>query len=301
MRSDAWGKDPYLCSLTVTPLLHGLISVSVQGAKWTPIVKQPVYSMCYRFSLFSSKSDSYRKLRIKTEIFGRHHCPCWVGNDEKLSAQALHRSGHKVRANCGVLTWNVLQKAKWITRSNSTWINPLYHCHKNGSVCVIAFKCIRIKTVPGSWKGTSTKFLMGLVLRFRVFSRIREAPSITCFRSSYMEPVTSNTKARVEALSPDPSSSSSRGTANSLCALIQSARTRHFNKTPVIFIQIHCICLAEWSWSHKNFKSRRKFSKRKREKSFRFQRYSNKSGTASSRQKRYFEHYACAETHQNPV
>lgn len=91
------------------------------------------------------------------------------------------------------------------------------------------------QAVPGSWKGTRTKFLMGLVLRLRVFSRIREAPSITCFRSSYMEPVTSNTKARVEALSPDPSSSSARGIAKSLCALIQSANTKHFNKTRDIF------------------------------------------------------------------
>ena len=91
------------------------------------------------------------------------------------------------------------------------------------------------KYVPGSWKGTSTKFLMGLVGRLRVFSRIREAPSITCFRSSYMEPVTSNTKARVEALSLDPTSSSIRGTARTPCTLTQSANTRELNATPFIF------------------------------------------------------------------
>lgn len=76
---------------------------------------------------------------------------------------------------------------------------------------------------------------MGLVLRLRVFSRIREAPSITCFRSSYMEPVTSNTKARVDALSSDPSSSSAPGTARSLCALIQSTNAKYFDKKTVIF------------------------------------------------------------------
>ena len=81
--------------------------------------------------------------------------------------------------------------------------------------------------------------MIGLVLRLRVFSRIRDAPSITCFRSSYMEPVTSNTKARVEALSSDSSPSSTRGctkeSAKSLCTLIKSARTRHFSKALDIF------------------------------------------------------------------
>lgn len=75
------------------------------------------------------------------------------------------------------------------------------------SICLLALKVSFQKSclmgsgeggsgLPGSWNGTSTKFSMVRVLRFRVFSRIPEAPSITCWRSSYMEPVTSKTKAR---------------------------------------------------------------------------------------------------------
>lgn len=82
-----------------------------------------------------------------------------------------------------------------------------------------------IGQLPGSWKGTSTKFLIGLVLRLRVLSKIREAPSITCLRSSYIEPVTSKTKASVEALSSAPECLFT-GETDEESALVVSARMR---------------------------------------------------------------------------
>lgn len=53
--------------------------------------------------------------------------------------------------------------------------------------------------LPGSWKGTKAKLKSGLLGLFREVSRILDAPSMTCTKSSYMEPVTSKTKAKVEA------------------------------------------------------------------------------------------------------
>lgn len=53
--------------------------------------------------------------------------------------------------------------------------------------------------LPGSWKGTRAKLYSGLFGRLRDVSKILEAPSMTWTRSSYMEPVTSKTNARVDA------------------------------------------------------------------------------------------------------
>ena len=53
--------------------------------------------------------------------------------------------------------------------------------------------------LPGSWKGTKAKLYSGLFGLLRDVSRILDAPSMTWTRSSYMEPVTSKTNARVDA------------------------------------------------------------------------------------------------------
>lgn len=53
--------------------------------------------------------------------------------------------------------------------------------------------------LPGSWKGTKAKLYRGLFGLLRDVSRILDAPSMTWTRSSYMEPVTSKTNARVDA------------------------------------------------------------------------------------------------------
>lgn len=74
---------------------------------------------------------------------------------------------------------------------------------------------------------------MGLVLRLRVLSRIRDAPSITCLRSSYMDPVTSNTKASVDALSSAPELFTG-GLDEEHCPLILSAKTRSLTKHRLI-------------------------------------------------------------------
>lgn len=58
--------------------------------------------------------------------------------------------------------------------------------------------CLLI-ALPGSWKGTRAKLYKGLFGLLRDVSRILEAPSMTWTKSSYMEPVTSNTKASVDA------------------------------------------------------------------------------------------------------
>lgn len=91
----------------------------------------------------------------------------------------------------------------------------------------------RIVQLPGSWKGTSTKFLIGLVLRLRVLSKMREAPSITCLRSSYIEPVTSKTNASVEALSSAPECLFT-GVTDEESALVVSAKMRKLTRNVFI-------------------------------------------------------------------
>lgn len=54
-------------------------------------------------------------------------------------------------------------------------------------------------TLPGSWNGTKAKLYKGFFGLLRDVSSILDAPSMTCTRSSYMEPVTSKTNARVDA------------------------------------------------------------------------------------------------------
>lgn len=53
--------------------------------------------------------------------------------------------------------------------------------------------------IPGSWKGTKAKLYNGLWGRLRDVSKIFDAPSMTWTKSSYMEPVTSKTNAKVDA------------------------------------------------------------------------------------------------------
>lgn len=66
----------------------------------------------------------------------------------------------------------------------------------------------KVTALPGSWKGTKAKLYKGLLGLLRDVSRILDAPSMTWTRSSYMDPVTSKTNARVDAPSGMSSSAS---------------------------------------------------------------------------------------------
>lgn len=87
-------------------------------------------------------------------------------------------------------------------------------------------------TLPGSWNGTKAKLYSVFLGRFRDVSKILDAPSMTWTRSSYMEPVTSKTNARVDA----PSGISSLAPLGASCpaqSAADSAMVSHSSPEPI--------------------------------------------------------------------
>lgn len=87
--------------------------------------------------------------------------------------------------------------------------------------------------VPGSWKGTRAKLYRGLFGLLRDVSKILDAPSMTWTRSSYMEPVTSKTNARVDAPSGISSFVAPLGASCAAQSAADSARVSHTSLEPI--------------------------------------------------------------------
>lgn len=88
-------------------------------------------------------------------------------------------------------------------------------------------------SLPGSWKGTRAKLYRGLFGLLRDVSKILDAPSITWTRSSYMEPVTSKTNARVDAPSGMSSFEAPLPASCPVENATDSARDSHTNLMPI--------------------------------------------------------------------
>lgn len=86
-----------------------------------------------------------------------------------------------------------------------------------------------IHALPGSWKGTRAKLYSGLFGLLSDVSKIFDAPSITWTKSSYMDPVTSKTNAKVDA----PSGMSSFAVSCAAEHAADSASDSHTNLVPI--------------------------------------------------------------------